>query len=255
MFNEKQLDKLQEDGYLFFKLNEEDTQKLRLVRDEALTFDNIKKISYRYNRRTPSFRDKNNQSIISQPYDINVSINPTIHSDWENMLEELSGWANLQKLLFTQTITNSNGKLHFFDGRCEVGVSERSDWDGLVPILEKIFNSCYTNNPKNDGIDYDKRYDINGRIMFKDMWLESHCDGTYGSERFCTILIYTNEDWKSADGGEFVCDGNLLEPTLGNAAILDFTQGNDVEHGVNPVLTDFIRKSFTIFVDKKGHDN
>ena len=247
MFNEKQLDKLQEDGYLFFKLNEEDTQKLRLVRDEALTFDNIKNIEYRYNRRTPSFRDENNQSI----YGINVSINPkpTIDIDWENMLEELSGWANLQKF-FTQTITNSNGKLHFFDGRCEVASTERSEWDGIVPILEKIFNSCYTNNPKNDGIGYDKRYDINGRIMFKDMWLESHCDGTYGSERFCTILLYANEDWKPGDGGELVCDGDVLEPTLGNAAILDFTQGNDVEHGVNPILTDFIRRSWTIFVDK-----
>lgn len=254
MFDGKQLDKLQEDGYLYFKLNEEDKETLRFVRDKSLTFENIKEITYRYKRRTPSFRDKNNQSIILQPYGINVSINPTIDIDWDNMLEELSGWANLQKLLFTQTIANSNGKLHFHDGRCEVGGSERSEWDGIVPILEKIFNSCYTNNPKNDGIGYDKQYDIDGRIMFKDMWLESHRDKRYDSERFCTILLYANEDWTPGDGGELVCDGDVLEPTLGNAAILDLTQGNDVEHGVNPILTDFVRRSWTIFVNGKEHN-
>jgi len=245
MFNEKQLDKLQEDGYLFFKLNEEDKETLRFVRDKSLTFENIKLITYKYYRRSPHLDD----TPTMEDFDLDIFIKPSNITNFENMLEELSGWANLQKF-FTQTITNSNGKLHFFDGRCEVASTERSEWDGIVPILEKIFNSCYTNNPKNDGIGYDKQYDINGRIMFKDMWLESHCDGTYGSERFCTILLYANEDWKPGDGGELVCDGDVLEPTLGNAAILDFTQGNDVEHGVNPILTDFIRRSWTIFVDK-----
>ena len=255
MFDDKQLDKLQEDGYLYFELNEEDKETLRVVRDKVLTFENIKEITFRYFRRTTPFRNVDDTDWdYKQPYDINISVSPTVSSDWENMLEELNEWCNLQE----HTITNFERNLYFFDGRCEVGGSDNPNWDALIPILKNIFNSCYTDNPRNADIkyrwDYKKSYGINGRIMFKDMWLEHHTDGTYGGVRPCTILLYANEDWKPGDGGEFVCDGNVLEPTLGNAAILDFTRDNNVEHGVNPILTDFIRRSWTVFVNKKGHN-
>tara|TARA_A100001201_G_scaffold80749_1_gene72123 strand:- start:47 stop:784 length:738 start_codon:yes stop_codon:yes gene_type:complete len=245
MFDEKQLDKLKKNGYLYFKLDEVNKEIIKSERDRALIFENVKEIKYRYFRRELHDDDISCHSMSKNDYNLDVSIiTPHGDSDWETMLKELGEWSNLQK----HTITNSERDLILHDGRCEVN-DKASDWNSIRLISNNIFNSCYADNFKAD----DLRYDVYGRIMFKDMFLDSHTDA-YGGVRPCTILLYANEDWKPGDGGELICDGNVLEPTLGNAAILDFTRDIDVRHGVNPILTDFVRRSWTIFVNGKEHN-
>lgn len=231
---------LSDNGYLFFELDDNDKEILKSLRDEYLNYDNIKVATFKYNHND---------------LDFSLHISPNAqYANFSSLFDDIVEWRRVQDEI--DSITNMNSYL--YDARCEVG----GDFTSLHPLLENIYNTSYSTEEKiittaDGSCSQNLKFDINGRIMIAKMLLSTHRDGSYVEEniasykRPCTMLIYTNEDWKPGDGGELVVEGEVLEPTLGNAALLDFTNGKDVEHGVNPVLTDFVRKSFTIFVDKK----
>ena len=232
---------LSDNGYLFFELDDNDKEILKSLRDEYLNYGNIICATFKYLHNDLNFS-------------LNITPGVTSYASFSSLFDDIVEWRRVQDEI--DSITNMNSYL--YDARCEVG----GDFTSLHSLLENIYNTSYSTEEKiittaDGSCSQNLKFDINGRIMIAKMLLSTHRDGSYVEEniasykRPCTMLIYTNEDWKPGDGGELVVEGEVLEPTLGNAAILDFTQGNDVEHGVNPVLTDFVRKSFTIFVDKK----
>ena len=230
---------MKDNGYLFFELDDNDKEILKSLRDEYLNYGNIICASFKYLHNDLNF---------------NLNISPGAYPpNFSSLFDDIVEWRRVQDEI--DSITNMNSYL--YDARCEVG----GDFTSLHPLLENIYNTSYSTEEKiittaDGSCSQNLKFDINGRIMIAKMLLSTHRDGSkYGEgkiiKRPCTIIIYTNEDWKPGDGGELVVEGEVLEPTLGNAALLDFTNGKDVEHGVNPVLTDFVRKSFTIFVEKK----
>ena len=231
---------LSDNGCLFFELDDNDKEILKSLRDEYLNYGNIICASFKYLHNDLNFN-------------LNISPGVTSYANFSSLFDDIVEWRRVQDEI--DSITNMNSYL--YDARCEVG----GDFTSLHPLLENIYNTSYSTEEKiittaDGSCSQNLKFDINGRIMIAKMLLSTHRDGSkYGEgkiiKRPCTIIIYTNEDWKPGDGGELVVDGEVLEPTLGNAALLDYTNGKDVEHGVNPVLTDFVRKSFTIFVEKK----
>ena len=231
---------LSDNGCLFFELDDNDKEILKSLRDEYLNYGNIICASFKYLHNDLNFN-------------LNISPGVTSYANFSSLFDDIVEWRRVQDEI--DSITNMNSYL--YDARCEVG----GDFTSLHPLLENIYNTSYSTEEKiittaDGSCSQNLKFDINGRIMITKMLLSTHRDGSkYGEgkiiKRPCTIIIYTNEDWKPGDGGELVVDGEVLEPTLGNAALLDYTNGKDVEHGVNPVLTDFVRKSFTIFVEKK----
>ena len=231
---------MKDNGYLFFELDDNDKEILKSLRDEYLNYGNIICASFKYLHNDLNFN-------------LNISPGVTSYANFSSLFDDIVEWRRVQDEI--DSITNMNSYL--YDARCEVG----GDFTSLHPLLENIYNTSYSTEEKiittaDGSCSQNLKFDINGRIMITKMLLSTHRDGSkYGEgkiiKRPCTIIIYTNEDWKPGDGGELVVDGEVLEPTLGNAALLDYTNGKDVEHGVNPVLTDFVRKSFTIFVEKK----
>jgi Rps23 Pro-64 3,4-dihydroxylase Tpa1-like proline 4-hydroxylase len=231
---------MKDNGCLFFELDDNDKEILKSLRDEYLNYGNIICASFKYLHNDLNFN-------------LNISPGVTSYANFSSLFDDIVEWRRVQDEI--DSITNMNSYL--YDARCEVG----GDFTSLHPLLENIYNTSYSTEEKiittaDGSCSQNLKFDINGRIMIAKMLLSTHRDGSkYGEgkiiKRPCTIIIYTNEDWKPGDGGELVVDGEVLEPTLGNAALLDYTNGKDVEHGVNPVLTDFVRKSFTIFVEKK----
>ena len=253
---------LSDNGCLFFELDDNDKEILKSLRDEYLNYGNIICATFKYLHNDLNFS-------------LNITPGVTSYANFSSLFDDIVEWRRVQDEI--DSITNMNSYL--YDARCEVGgdFTRLHSFIGadinmynrynvglrlpLHPLLENIYNTSYSTEEKiittaDGSCSQNLKFDINGRIMITKMLLSTHRDGSkYGEgkiiKRPCTIIIYTNEDWKPGDGGELVVDGEVLEPTLGNAALLDYTNGKDVEHGVNPVLTDFVRKSFTIFVEKK----
>ncbi len=223
---------LYDTGYTFFELNENDKQILKSSRDTYLTLYNINSFSYIFKASPSIIREQGIENL-----KITLEVNRQDYRHSEDNHSKINDIYQTYSSKIANIIDTSTYQL--IDGRCEM----MNRWFNrdLDPVLENIYNRYYSADKKFS-------FTIRGRLMMHEMLLTEHTDGA-AEIRPCTILIYTNEDWKPGDGGELVVNDEVLEPILGNAAILDFTHGKDVKHGVNKILNkDFVRKSFTVFV-------
>jgi Rps23 Pro-64 3,4-dihydroxylase Tpa1-like proline 4-hydroxylase len=112
----------------------------------------------------------------------------------------------------------------------------REDYDKIRQIFIDIVSECYPPNIFSE-------ITVHPHItMFnKQCYINRHTDGTSGV-LLCNILLYLNEDYQSGMGGELVVnDTNVIVPTFGKVAILDFKHNNPA-HAVNEVLDENFKR-------------
>lgn len=68
----------------------------------------------------------------------------------------------------------------------------------------------------------------------------------------CVVLLYLSTEYQDGFGGELMLESNYkIKPEFGNLVILDFTDGNNVEHEVIKIEEDYYRLAITTFISNK----
>jgi hypothetical protein len=126
-----------------------------------------------------------------------------------------------------------------------------SVYSTIEQIYKKILNNLY---PEHINENF---YFQNGLTSFdltlyqKNDFIVPHSDGI-DPKRLCVILIYLNDDYQEGYGGELIIENHTkVAPIFGNVTILDFTANNPI-HSVNKIVyDDFKRFAFLKFFFKE----
>jgi len=131
-----------------------------------------------------------------------------------------------------------------------------SDLNVILPAAEEIDKfKNYIKNLMMYFFDFDETQEY---CLFAPMFtyydegckLQNHSDGT-GTGRICALLIYLNETYDEKDGGVLVLNNNeKVIPTFGKVAIIDL-QTFDVPHMVTEVTGGMGRYAILSFVKRK----
>ena len=214
-----------------FDLTKEESlsQELEKLYDFSHNLENYKTVVYRgYNEEYANRGFKNFNS-------------------YSEAVDELSNLINDWK-------TNHNNQ---FVGQINLS-GERVRWEDYPKIYKFVFNK--TLELYGDDIIISKfseserasirKIEIDSPLLTiysKHCLLSPHKDGTpYNSNKDfvkpANLLLYLNKEYKKEWGGCFIVEGeNVVVPEFGKLVFLNFKDGSDPQHEVNPVLEDVNR--------------